>query len=94
MPYQLIDPDETLDYTFNWSAFLAEAGSPADTIQSANWFVTPPGPLLSNQANDASTATTFISGAAQGQVYVLTNRVVTAAGRTAERSVTLACENR
>lgn len=94
MPYQLIDPDETLDYTFNWAAFLAETGSPADTIQSASWFVTPAGPLLSNQLNDATTATTFISGAMLGQVYVLTNRVVTAAGRTAERSVTLACENR
>lgn len=94
MPYQLIDPDETLDYSFNWSAFLAEGGSPADTIQSASWFVTPAGPLLSNQVNDVASATTFISGATLGQIYVLTNRVVTAAGRTAERSVTLACENR
>jgi hypothetical protein len=94
MTYQLIDPDETLDYAFNWSAFLTAAGSPADSIASSSWHVAPAGPELSNPASQGAITSTFISGAALGQVYVLTNRVVTAAGRTAEKSVTLACENR
>ena len=93
MPYHLIDPDETLDYSFNWSSFLA-VDSPADTIQSSNWYVSPAGPTLSNPSSAGAVTSTFISGTALGQVYVLTNRVVTAAGRTAEKSVTLACENR
>ena len=94
MPYLLIDPDEALDYAFNWTAFLAEHGSPADGIASSNWYVSPPGPLLSSPSLEDAVATTFISGATLGQVYLLTNRVVTAAGRTAEKTVTLACESR
>jgi len=93
MSYQLIDPEEALDYAFNWSAFLAAVGSPVDSILNSSWHVAPAGPELSNPVSEGAVTSTFISGATLGQVYVLTNRVVTAAGRTAEKSVTLACEN-
>jgi len=37
MPYRLIDPDETLDYACDWVDFLADGGSPDDTIQTSLW---------------------------------------------------------
>ncbi len=94
MPYRLIDPDETLDYSCDWTDFLEDAGSPTDAVQTSTWSVTPSGPTLSGERLDGKTASVFASGAVLGRVYRLSNRVVTLQGRTAERSVTLRCENR
>ncbi len=94
MPYRLIDPDETLDYSCDWTDFLEDAGSPTDAIQISTWSVTPSGPTLSGERLDGNLASVFASGAVLGRVYRLSNRVVTLQGRTAERSVTLRCENR
>ena len=94
MPYLLIDPDETLDYSCDWAAFLDDAGSPADAIQTSTWSVTPAGPTLSGEAITGAVATVFVSGAALGEIYRLTNRIATLQGRTAERSMSLRCENR
>lgn len=99
MPYLLIDPDEKLDYTCDWSAFLDDGGSPSDTISTSSWAITPQeaspvAPTLSGETNTVNTTTVFVSGAVYGQVYLLTNRIVTGQGRTAERSITLQCEHR
>lgn len=87
---KLIDPDETLDYTVDWSDWLASG----DTISTASWSVSPTGPTLSGDTSTTTTASTFIAGCTRAVVYQLTNRIVTAAARTAERSVTLRCEHR
>jgi hypothetical protein len=99
MPYVLIDPGETLDYTFDWSTWLDDGASPTDTIATSSWSVVPQqasplAPTLSGERQTASSATVFVTSALYGQVYRLTNRIVTAQGRTAERSVTLQCEHR
>jgi len=94
MPYRLTDPDETLDYACDWATFLADAGSPGDSVQTSIWSITPAGPTLANAATAGTVATVFVSGAQIGQVYRLTNQVTTALGRVAERSWTLRCENR
>lgn len=94
MPYRLIDPDETLDYACDWTAFLADGGSPGDSIETSAWSIAPAGPVLANQSLSGALATVFVSGAQAGQVYRLSNRITTALGRTAERSWTLRCENR
>ena len=100
MPYLLIDPQETLDYTFVWSSFLDDTGSPSDTIGSSSWAISPQEagspsePVLDSQSNTITTATVFVSNCAAGGIYQLTNAVVTAQGRTAERSITLRCEQR
>jgi len=95
----LIDPDETLDYTMNWVTWLAETGSPADTISTSSWGVSdstgsPSQPTLSGATNTTSTATVFISGCQLSELYQLTNTITTGQGRTAERSLTLRCEQR
>ena len=94
MPYLLIDPDETLDYSCDWNAFLTDAGSPGDAVQSSSWSVAPSGPVLSGETITGGVASVFVSGASLGEVYRLTNRVTTLQGRTAERSMSLRCENR
>ena len=94
MPYRLIDPDETLDYACDWSTFLADGGSPPDTIQTSVWNAEPAGPVLSNASQTGAVTTVFFAGAQAGQIYRLSNRVTTALGRIAERSWTLRCESR
>lgn len=99
MAYLLIDPQERLDYACDWSAFLAEGGSPPDTIATSTWSIapqdgSPPAPALSGALVVAATAAVFVSGAQAGEIYRLSNRIVTAQGRTAERSIVLRCGNR
>lgn len=94
MPYRLIDPDETLDYACDWTAFLADGGSPDDTIQTSTWAADPAGLTLTGASLTGALTRVFVSGAQIGQVYRLTNTVTTALGRVAERSWTLRCENR
>lgn len=94
MPYRLIDPGETLDYACDWGDFLADDGSPGDTIQTSLWSVEPAGPALTGASVSGGVTRVFLSGAQAGQVYRLTNTATTALGRTAEQSWTLRCENR
>lgn len=99
MALLIIDPDETLDYTCSWSTWLDDGGSPSDTISSSSWAITPQeasptAPELSSESNTTNSATVFVSNCVRGQVYDLTNKIVTAAGRTAERSMKLRCESR
>ena len=96
----LIDPNEVLDYTCDWSTFLDDGGSPSDTIDTSAWEITPiddgspTSPVLTSQTNTTNSTTVFGSNAVYGQVYRLTNRIVTSSGRTADRSWTLQCEHR
>lgn len=99
MPYVLIDPQETLDYSCDWSIFLDDVGSPSDTIDTSQWSIfpqegSPQAPDLSGALNSNGITTIKVTNALVGQVYRLSNKVVTAQGRTAERSVTLRCEQR
>ncbi len=54
----------------------------------------PAGPTLSGEGLGANVASVFVAGATLGRVYRLSNKITTLQGRTAERSVTLRCENR
>lgn len=81
-------PGETLDYQFDWSAWLA-----SDTIASSSWSV--PAALITGTAsNTTTTATQFIGGGQVEQDYVVTNTIVTAAGRTAVRAFTIQVRQR
>jgi hypothetical protein len=84
------DPDAVLDYTFDWSAYLAPI---SDTIASAT-FVADTGLTTTNPSHTTTTATVFVSGGTAGQSLNLTCRIVTSSGRTDDRSVTLKIANR
>lgn len=85
------DPDAKLDYAVNWAAWLGD-----DTIASSDWVV--PAPLVLEETpapsyNDTAT-TAWISGGEVGARYRVVNRIVTAAGRVDDRTVTLVCMDR
>lgn len=79
------DPNATLDYTFDWTAYLTPL---ADTIASVIW-VLPVGLTNVSQSNTSMTATVFVSGGTLGESLQLTCRITTAGGRTDDRSITL-----
>lgn len=84
------DPDATLDYTFDWSAYLTPLG---DTIATAT-FVAGTGLTTSNPSHTPTAATCFVSGGTVGDVLTLTCRITTTGGRTDDRSITLKIVNR
>ena len=99
MAYVLIDPSEDLDYTFDYGPFVDDGGSPSDTILTSAWVITPQSgspqtPDLHSAANTVDTTTIFVKNPTVGEIYRLTNTVVTNDGRTAQRSLTIRCEQR
>lgn len=79
----LKDANAVLDYRIDWSAWLG-----VDTIASTTWTV-PTGITQDSATNTTTTATIWLSGGTAGTAYTLTNRIVTAAGRTQDQSITI-----
>ena len=89
MPQQFIhDPQAQLDYTINWADWLG-----SDTISTSTWTVES-GLTEGTNTSTSTTATIWLSGGTAGQTYSVTNRIVTAGGRTDERTITLKVRNR
>lgn len=76
------DPDAELDYSVDWSSWLASG----EVISTSSWTVEDGLTEASGSKTD-SVATVWVSGGTVGQVYRLTNQIVTSSGRTDERSV-------
>ncbi len=76
------DPDATLDYSFDWGPWLQN-----DTISTSNWTVESGISIVpASETFDTTTTTAFISGGAEGEKYLVTNRITTVGSRTDERS--------
>lgn len=84
----LKDPDAVLDYQIDWSTWLG-----SDTIASSSWVI-PTGITEDSDSNTTTTATVWLSGGTAGTTYTVTNRIVTAGGRTEDRSLTIKCYDR
>jgi hypothetical protein len=85
------DPDEKLDFGFDWVKRLA-----GDTIASSEWEV-PTGITESSSpapTHDESTTTIWLEGGTSNGDYILTNRITTTGGRTLEAALLLAVRNR
>lgn len=82
------DPDSVLDYVFNWADWLD-----TDTIASSSVTV-PSGITKDSDTNDTTTATVWLSGGTSGTEYAVTNRIVTAGGRTADRTIIISVHDR
>lgn len=78
---KLKDPDEVLDYGFDWTGWLE-----GDTVTSSAWVV-PAGLTRGNITFDNTSTTVWLSGGTAGARYTVINRIGTAAGRTVERSL-------
>jgi hypothetical protein len=87
----LIDPQEKLDFTHDWSGFLAEG----DAIISRQWAISPlngtspESPILS----EATAEDVMVEACQAGKVYKLTESIVTAAGIRSDRTIVLRCED-
>jgi hypothetical protein len=77
------DPSAVLNYTIDWSKWLA-----SDTISTSIW--TPDTGITVNSNTKTSTTTTvLLSGGTLGTDYNVVNRIVTAAGLTDERTISI-----
>ena len=77
------DPNAVLDYQIDWETWLD-----SDTISTSTWTV-PTGITKDSDTNSTTTTTIWLSGGTAGTSYTLLNRVVTAGGRTDDRSITI-----
>lgn len=77
------DPDAVKDYAVDWTEWLA-----GDTIATSEWTL-PDGITQDSEDNTDTVATVFLAGGTDGESYVVTNRITTAAGRTEDFSVTV-----
>jgi len=86
------DPQATLDYLVDWAAYLG-----TDTIATSTFTVDAGitvGTGLQAPSNTPTSATVWLSGGSVGQTYKVVNKIVTAAGRTDERTFMLSVQNR
>jgi hypothetical protein len=85
------DPSALLDYTWDWSAWLAEV---ADTISSAT--VTVPAGLTAVGAPvvTGTVVTQRVSGGTVDSAYTLVCQITTVGGLIDERSIHLTISNR
>lgn len=86
------DPNATLDYTFDWTAYLLPIG---DVIASVTWVLTP-GLTKVAQSNSTTSATAFVSGGVSGSNETLTCRITTSSTppRVDDRSIILKITDR
>lgn len=83
------DPDATLDWIFDWTLWLGDF----ETIIDAQ-FIVDPGIVVNSSSHTQRTATVWLAGGNESQVYRITNRITTSDGRTDDRSFTLRCTQR
>lgn len=88
------DPQEVLDYGFDWNDTDDPWLETGDTVSTSTWSIQPAG--LTEDSNSKTDTTTMIwlSGGTVGSKYKVSNRIVTADGRTAERSFYVKVESK
>jgi hypothetical protein len=82
------DSDAVLDYLWDWSAWLGDDTIASHTVTAAT------GITLASSTATSTAVTAWLSGGTVGQSYAVTCRIVTAAGRTDERSSIIRVQNR
>lgn len=83
------DPDASLRYTIDWSAWLG-----SDTIAGAPAWSVDAGITLVGSSNTTTTATVTLSGGTEGTTYKARCRVTTAAGDVDDRTIEITVETR
>jgi hypothetical protein len=82
-------PTEVLDWSINW----ATRGLGEDTIVTSSWACSSPDVTLSDSSvnADGNLTTIFVTGGVAGQIYTLTNTVITNSDRTLQETVPYVC---
>ena len=82
------DPSSTLDYSFDWSGWLA----PGEAITANSWSLYPTdagAPMLADSQQTGAVTAVNVSAGTRGNRYRLTCQINTDAGRTVERSTAI-----
>ena len=87
------DPDATLDWAIDWTAWLATD----ETIATSTWTV--PDGLTQGTGTQAASSvdginTIWLSGGTDGDTYHITNEIVTSSNRTDDRSFDITIRER
>jgi len=78
------DPDATLDFAFDWSAWLATGETIADHTITAQAGIT-----VESSSEAAGVVTVWLSGGTAVTVYTVACEVTTSAGRVDERTISV-----
>jgi hypothetical protein len=90
--YNTKDPNEVLDYKFDWDTNYLETG---ETISAATVTVESGITKNSDSITDSNrTVTVWLSGGTAGNEYTVTCQIDTSLGRTAERDMIIKVEER
>lgn len=79
------DPDEVIDYQFDWSDRLEDA----ETISSSAFSLAEGDVTLGANDTAGAVTTIWLSGGTLGTVSIVTNRIITSEGRTYDESAKL-----
>lgn len=85
----LKDPNATLDWSFDWSRWLADA----ETI-TAQTVTADPGLTVNSTSQSAGVVTTWLSGGTAGDDYRVTCQITTSDGRIDDRTITIRVRER
>lgn len=85
----LKDPNDVLDYQWDWSAWLADG----ETIQTSTVLV-PDGITKDSDSKTDTAVTVWLSGGTVGENYRVVSRITTNQARTADRSMLIAVHER
>jgi hypothetical protein len=96
------DPQDILDYSCDWTAWLAAAADPPDTVTDSSWSVSPsPGLLIGDGTNGAPvdsfsdvSSTVWLKDGAVGEFYRVTNHITTAGDREADQTFVVQIQQR
>lgn len=83
------DPDDVLDFLWDWSDWLAESETIATSQMLPTADVT-----LDSSSNTTTTATAWLSGGTAGVNAQVTNRITTNQGRTRDETILLQIRER
>lgn len=87
--FTLKDPNAVLDYAIDWTNWLVGG----DVISTSTWLA-PSALTIINSTFTGGTTVVFLSGGTAGEVYNVTNRIITAANRTDDRTIEFTCIDR
>jgi hypothetical protein len=81
-------PIAVLDYKIDWSDWLG-----IDTISTSTWTF-PTGITKDSDSKTNTTTTAWVSGGTEGKSYLLVNKIVTAGGRTEQKTIEIVINSR
>ena len=84
------DPAGIIDYTIRWTSWLPSG----DTISSSSWLLPAPEIAKVSESNTTTDAVIFLASGTVGQIYEVTNRIVTVGGRQNDQTISILIEEK